>query len=259
MATWEEKRNNPLIQSGKTRAGSHKKHQACSNNRPARGLKPLAGLFMAVRAFTWSAHELVCLPNKSMLLSAFSNAAARRHPKLTLTKGDVMAYTVAAAPEVGGQTFTIVSLIQALRSKTPPTSIGFPNLGKPSNTTSLAENEGLEIPFSGDEQVVRSVNLLTCASVCYVSTKSGNGYVYHANAGVVSFAKFQDAIKGIGAKPSTYNTVYIAYAHQGASGKGYQDTIAELISWEIPSENIVEITNLFMNQWGMNNLLQLGY
>jgi hypothetical protein len=170
-----------------------------------------------------------------------------------------MAYTVAAAEKVGEQSLTVMSLIQLLGSKTPPTTIAFPDLGNPPNTTDLPEKEGKEIPLSGDAQVVRAFGLHTCASVCYVSSKTALGYVFHANAGSVSFAQFQTAIQAIGAKASTYNTVYIAYAHQNATDKSYQGTIADLIKWGIPTENVVEITNLFKNQFGMNNMFHLGY
>lgn len=170
-----------------------------------------------------------------------------------------MAYTVAAAQNLGTNTYTITSVIQLMASQNPPATIAFPSLGNPPNTTNLGPTQGAPIQASPAVEVVRSFGLITCASVCFVNAGSTTGYVFHANAGHVSNADFLTAMTAIGAGAGPYNHVYIAYAHPNASDGGYQQSIASLVGWGIPTNNIVEITNLFLPQFGMNNLFQIGY
>ncbi|MCG8436124.1 MAG: hypothetical protein MJA83_19060 [Gammaproteobacteria bacterium] len=171
-----------------------------------------------------------------------------------------MAYTVPAAQNLGHQAYTVTGVIQLMAGNNPPASIAFPNLGNPpGNTQTVPVSHGVAIQTSPNAEVVRSAPLITCASVCYVNSQSTVGYVYHANAGHVPNADFNNAMLAIGAAGPPYNTVYIAYAHPGDSDQGYQATIGDLVNWGVPTNNIVEITNLFIHQFGMNNLLQIGY
>jgi hypothetical protein len=80
------------------------------------------------------------------------------------------------------------------------------------------------------------------------------------NAGSVTVNEFNQAMVAIGATTGPpYNTVYIAYAHPNNTDPGYQSTIADFVTWGVPTSNIIEITNVFLPMFGLNNLLQAGY
>jgi hypothetical protein len=170
-----------------------------------------------------------------------------------------MAYQVPAAANIGANAYTITGVIQLMAGANPPANIAFPQLGNPPNTHDLGPNQGMPVQMSPFPEVTRAWGLITCASVCYVNSANALAYVFHANAGGVSHAQFMAAMVAIGSGGPAHNTVYIAYAHPNATDAGYQATINDFVAWGVPTNNIVEITNLFLNQFGMNNLLQIGY
>jgi hypothetical protein len=170
-----------------------------------------------------------------------------------------MAYQVAAQEKLGEAPHTITGLVQLMRGVNPPASLAFAELGYPRNTHNLSEGEGLPVQGSPLDEVTRCTGLDTCAAVCFLNTDNALAYVYHANTGTVPYSAFQAAMIAIGAGAAPYRTVFIVYAHRNATDRGYQDAIADLERWRVPANNIVEITHLFLNQFGMNNLLQIGY
>ena len=167
-------------------------------------------------------------------------------------------YRVAAEWAIGENFLTIPSLLQLMSSQHPPATIAFPRLGNPANTHSLAEGEGLAVQSSPLDEVTRATGLHTCASVCYLNGTNGLAYVYHSNVGHLSFVEFRVAMVAILAGVN-YANVYIAYAHRQPTDHGYQQNIDDLVAWGVPAANIVEITDLFLNEFGMNNYLQIGY
>lgn len=170
-----------------------------------------------------------------------------------------MAYTVPAAPGLGQQTYTITYLLQLMGGVNPPANVAFPTLGNPPNTHNLLTGQAMPVQGGPIAEVTRAVGLISCGSVCFLNGANGLAYVLHANVGHVSHAQFMNAMVAIAAGPAPHNTVYIAYAHPGPTDPGYQGTIADFINWGVPTNNIVEITNLALNMFGMNNLLQIGY
>ncbi len=168
-----------------------------------------------------------------------------------------MSYTISAATTIGKQTYTITGAIHLVSGTKPPSSIAFPFLGN-TDRKFLGPNQGASIQMSTKEQEVVSFGLITCASVCYVNGNSDIGYVFHANAGHITHSDFITAMKEIEAKPP-YNQVYLAYAHRNDTDEGYQSTIKDLIGWGMPSDNILEIANLRLDNFGLNNLFQIGY
>jgi len=170
-----------------------------------------------------------------------------------------MPYSVPATQNLGDQTYTITNVIQLMSGANPPANIAFPMLGNPVGaTTNLGVNQGAAIQWAPADAVTRAIGLITCASVCYVNADNGEAYVYHANTGHVTNPNFLTAMGAIHAA-APYDSVYIAYAHLGNTDQGYQDTLTDFVTWGIPTNNIVEITNLFIGQFGLNNNLQLGY
>ena len=170
-----------------------------------------------------------------------------------------MSYTVSAAPNIGTQGLTVTGLIQLMSSQHPPATVSLQSLGNPHNHHDLTPHQGHAITQGENPEVVRSIGLVSCASVCYVNNANPPiGYVFHANAGSLSASNFQAATTALGAL-APYNTVYIAYAHPDASDHGYQQNVAALVGWGIPTNNIVEITHLAVYNFGLNNVLQLGY
>jgi hypothetical protein len=170
-----------------------------------------------------------------------------------------MAYRVAAKQEVGQQFYTVTGLVQLMGGSNPPATLAFGELGKPQNTHNLGEGEGMPVQQSPIDEVTRCTGLTSCAAVCYLNADNGLAYIYHANTGTIHYDAFQAAMVAIGSGGPAHKTVYITYAHPKASDAGYQATIADLERWRVPANNIVEITHLFFPQFGMNNLLQIGY
>jgi hypothetical protein len=166
-----------------------------------------------------------------------------------------MSYVVAAAQNTGSNSYTITSVIQLMGSTHPPANIAFPNLGP--GGTNLITGQSAPITLGGAPPIVRSIGLVSCASACFVNGANGHGYVYHANVGAISNAAFNNAMHAIGAPP--YANVYVALAHPNASDAGYQQSVTDMIAWGIPTNNIVEITNLSLNMFGLNDSLQIGY
>ena len=171
-----------------------------------------------------------------------------------------MSYSIQAAQSLGTGAYTIGGLVRLLVSDNPPSTVAFPMLASPpGTTTSLTPGAGAAIQFGTQEAVVRAFGLITCASVCYTNTTNAVSYVYHANAGAISQASFDTAITAIGAGTAPYASVFVVYAHPNASDPEYQESVHPLVSWGVPTEQVVEISNLFAPQFGQNNLLQIGY
>jgi hypothetical protein len=170
-----------------------------------------------------------------------------------------MAYQVAAAQNVGPAAQTIPGVLLAMGGALPPANIIFSLFPRIPNTHNLGQGQGRPVRESPIAEVTRSIGLISCASVCYLNTANNLAYVFHANTGAVSQGQFMAAMVAIDSGGPTHATVNIAYAHQNANDQGYQDTINDLQGWGVPPNNIVEITHLLVNQFGMNNLLQIGY
>jgi len=107
--------------------------------------------------------------------------------------------------------------------------------------------------------ITRAVGLITCASVIYVSTDPNAAplaWVSHSNAGHVSAIDVATALASLGAPPPA--SVLVIFAHPGASDAGYLASIATIAAAGIPANSIVEIPNLIVPQFGINNLGQIG-
>jgi hypothetical protein len=167
-----------------------------------------------------------------------------------------MPFHVAAAQDFGNNPLTITGLIQILNVPNPPATVAFQTLG-PGGLSLHSPGQGAPIALNPVPTVVRSIGLITCASVCYINSANGQGFVYHANSGVVRQDAFQLALNAIGAPPN--GQVYIALAHPDPTDAGYRETVANFVAWGIPPNNIVEISELMLNMFGLNTSFQIGY
>lgn len=155
---------------------------------------------------------------------------------------------------VGQQSYTISGLLQLLSSINPPASIAFPSLGN-TNATSLLTGQTATYTVNNVARVVRSVGLMTCASIIFLS-QNGKGYVLHANAGGISQEQFNAAIQ---AMEGNAGTTYIVYAHPDNNDPGYTESLNDMVTWGANTNNIAEITNLAITNFGVNNLSQVGF
>jgi hypothetical protein len=139
----------------------------------------------------------------------------------------------------------------------PGKVIAFSELAR--GLTGVAEDQGAAVAMGEDSQGVRATGLHTCAAICFVNSGRGgpSGYVYHANAGFIDYGKFIEIIRAIGARDE-YEGVYVAYAHRDNSDRSHEKSIADLRKW-LEKGKLVQITNLFLNQFGMNGHFQIGY
>ncbi len=140
----------------------------------------------------------------------------------------------------------------------PGKRIAFSELAR--GFTEVSEDQGAVVAIGEASQGVRATGLHTCAAICFVNSGSGGpvGYVYHANAGAIDYGKFMEIIKAIGAR-GEFEGLYVAYAHRGDSDRSYESTVADLRKWLREGGKLVQITNVFLNQFGMNGHFQIGY
>lgn len=132
-----------------------------------------------------------------------------------------------------------------------------PMLGGPGNN--LGVNATAAAPIGPVAGVTRAFGLITCASVIYVSTNvaaAAAAWVHHANAGHVGIADVNAAIVALGNPPVA--SILVIFAHPGAQDAGYNASIATIAAQGIPANNIVEIPNLLVPQFGINNLGMIG-
>ncbi|WP_295942136.1 hypothetical protein [uncultured Xanthomonas sp.] len=107
--------------------------------------------------------------------------------------------------------------------------------------------------------ITRAYGLITCAAVIYVSNHPHAlpcAWVHHANAGYVATHEAAAALVSLGGPPPA--SVLVVFAHPGASDPGYMTSIGNIVGAGIPANNIVEIPNLIVPQFGINNLAQIG-
>ena len=106
-----------------------------------------------------------------------------------------------------------------------------------------------------------SVGLITCASVIYVSTHPGANalaHVHHANAAHVAVGDVLAARAALGMPP--WGTIQVIFAHQnGAGDPGCAASMLTIVNQGVPANNIIEIPNLIVGQFGINNLGQIGF
>lgn len=115
------------------------------------------------------------------------------------------------------------------------------------------------IPISMVAAITRAIGLVTCASVIYASTHPlapPGAWVHHANAGHVAVGDVNNALVGLGGPPPA--TVIVIFAHPGAHDPGYAASILTITGQGIPVANVVEIPNLVVGQFGINNLGMIG-
>jgi hypothetical protein len=126
--------------------------------------------------------------------------------------------------------------------------------------TGVSEDQGAVVAMGEDSQGVRATGLHTCASICFVNSGRGGpvGYVYHANAGAIDYGKFMEIIRAVGARDE-FEGLFVAYAHRANSDRSHDKSVADLRSWLRQGGKLVQITNLFLNQFGMNGHFQIGY
>jgi hypothetical protein len=108
-------------------------------------------------------------------------------------------------------------------------------------------------------QITRAFGLITCAAVIYASTHPAavaGAWVHHANAGHVAIPSVTAAINGLGGPPAA--SILVIFAHPGAADPGYAASIATIIGQGILANNVIEIPNLFVSQFGINNMGWIG-
>jgi hypothetical protein len=104
------------------------------------------------------------------------------------------------------------------------------------------------------------VGLISCAAVLYVSTDRHavpGVWLHHANAGHVSGENVQSAIHNLGSRPAA--SIYVIFAHPDPSDNGYNASMATIAEHGINDHNIIEIPNVIVPQFGVDNLGQIGF
>lgn len=104
------------------------------------------------------------------------------------------------------------------------------------------------------------IALITCAAVLYVSTDrhaEPGVWLQHANAGYVKADDVQAARHHLGNPP--FASIAVIFAHQRASDRGYDESMATIAGQGINNHNIIEIPNMIVPQFGVDNMGHLGF
>jgi hypothetical protein len=173
-----------------------------------------------------------------------------------------MPYTISAAQSIGwGAAYTIPDIIKMMSGNSLPDSIAFPNLDYPLGASYFVAS-GMGLPLMGTRinEVSRAAGLACGGAVLYADPSSGKGYIFNARAADNKNYGFDSAmaVMAFGDNPPV-NTICMAYAHAGDADESSRAALDYFVKKGIPSENILEITQLPMGQFGMNNLFQIGY
>lgn len=126
-------------------------------------------------------------------------------------------------------------------------------------TNYLGTRDRAIVQIGNERNLTSSFGLNTCASVIYMSTHPhapAVAYVHHANAGHLSDEDITVARDALGNPP--WNTILVIFAHPRPTDNGYVDSLQNLINHGIPDNNIVEIAELSLSNYGINNLGQIG-
>lgn len=113
--------------------------------------------------------------------------------------------------------------------------------------------------IDGSEEATIGFGLLTCASVIYASTDPAANlvaHVHHAGAGHVTPNDVHTALADIGGAPAH---VVVIYAHPKPTDVNYAAAIATIAAQGIPAQNILEIPDLWVPQFGINGRGQVGF
>jgi hypothetical protein len=161
---------------------------------------------------------------------------------------------VKAASKTGEQARALTSVVHE-GTADPGKEIVFSQLDE--GLISVGIRDGGVVTLGEASEGIRAAPLVSCASICFLNTSGPTGYVYHANAGAISRSKFDEVMGDIGAH-APYRDVLVAYAHRGASDGEYDSTVHDLRGW-LDKGQLVQITHLFLNQFGMNGHFQIGY
>jgi hypothetical protein len=104
------------------------------------------------------------------------------------------------------------------------------------------------------------IGLITCAAVLYVSSDPHavpGVWLHHANAGHVSGNDVHLALHNLGGPPVA--SIDVIFAHPGASEAGYNASMATIAEQGINNHNIIEIPNMIVPQFGVDNFGHLGF
>lgn len=171
-----------------------------------------------------------------------------------------MPHFLRAIKDRGVSNYSVTNIFQLVQGEPPRESLNFPALKEPPGSkVTVAEKEGALVMLNVEtNRIVTTSFLLTCAAVVYLNTQNKTAYVYHANAGYIHDGAFREAMNAIQAG-TNYRNVLVLYAHPNGLDQIYEQSINDLIRYGIPDGNIVEIYDLMIPYFAINNFLQVGY
>jgi hypothetical protein len=102
----------------------------------------------------------------------------------------------------------------------------------------------------------KAMGLLSCAAIIYWAPGATCALVHHAFVGNITSGGVFHAIKQLRVAA---NNILVIYAHPNPQDKGYTDDFQKITDeTEIGPNNVVEIPNLPVGQFGINNYSQIG-
>lgn len=116
------------------------------------------------------------------------------------------------------------------------------------------------IEFGSSEQPIKAIPLLTCASLVVASTHAGpgmKGAVYHALAGSLPDAILSSIHATLEYAP--LNSLLALYVFPNPMDDDYQRDLNKLVSFGIPTNNVVYMDNFPYNRFGINKLAEVGF
>lgn len=174
-----------------------------------------------------------------------------------------MAFTVRAIQGIAEDPIALTELIR--RANGGLQQVKFPQLRSsgPGAVSGLTQGMADPVRVSREIEVVRAVNLVSCAAVCFVNADPQSqsdvlGYVLHSNAGAVAHQEFMDAMDALGAQ-APYTHVSVVFAHPNPSDAGYRGSLASLAGWGVPNNSVVEVSELPLPNFGLHRDGWVGY
>lgn len=172
-------------------------------------------------------------------------------------------YTVLAMAGANGKPITIENLLVFLNGTQGPQDFPFGSLGNVNARFIPMQGTGETLDINpAHPDLAKAIGLISCACVIFQNkvqgAPNGEAYIYHAASGVLSANEIGDALGAINWQNNGAN-IRVVFAHPDGASPGYITSLNNIVNAGIPTNQIIEIMNLSINTFGMNNNGLIGY
>lgn len=126
------------------------------------------------------------------------------------------------------------------------------------NVEVLLANGSHSFQFNTADKGAHSVGLSSCASLIIASIRNKQlhrGFVYHVNCGVICDNILDRALQAL--DEVDFTNCYVIYAH--TLKQGQYDSELDKLKKHIPTDNIIEIYNVYLAMFGIQSNGVIGF